>query len=101
MSGNKNAGKLTVKVPDDKTQAANKFLQEQVKTALGCFASSTIDIINCVDMVETALLQYCRMTHRVADLEMWERQQDMMEEGTEEENEDFIDSVHTQPRFDD
>jgi len=31
---------------------------------------------------------------------MWERQQDMME-GTEEENEDFIDSVHTQPRFDD
>jgi len=98
--------KVEVKVPDDKKTTAAKYLQESIKNTINLFLKETIDVVACVDMLEEGLHHFCKMAERTADLEMIERMNDLMdsEEETEfgeEGNPDFIDSVHSQPRWED
>jgi len=98
--------KVEVKVPDDKKTTAAKFLQENLKNTISLFLKETIDVVACIDMIEEGLTHYCQMAERNADLEMLARMDDLMEseeetEFGEEGNPDFIDSVHSQPRWED
>jgi len=89
---------VTIIKADDHT-AANKFLTENVKTTINLFVASGIDIFQCLDMLENGLTQYCRMTHRQADLEMLERVKGLMESDEMEEEDDDLSEKYpaTQP----
>lgn len=104
----KTPAKKEVKIvgKDDKLEFANKIFTQDIKAAVEAFVKTNIDVLTCQEMLEDALWKYCRMANRIADLEMLERQADLMEEeeefnSEEEGNPDFIDSVHSQPRWED
>lgn len=101
----KTPAKKEVKIvgSDDKKNAANKFIQESHKTSMNLFIAGSIDILQCLEMIENSLIQYCKMTGRQADLEMLERMEEINSDSSsdsDEKDNGFIDSAHSQPRWD-